>query len=239
MQLDAGILAEFYRSPAGAIARRAITARLTQFWPHTKGLRLLGLGYAPPYLEQYRESAERVIAFMPAQTGVIAWPHDHPTTVLGDEAALPFADSFFDRILVVHGLEGAESTRVLLRQLWRVLAPEGRLLIVAPNRASLWAQVVISPFADGRPFHKGELARLLRNAMLEPLRWERALYAPPFLAKRISSTGAGWERFGRRFWRGVGGVHLVEARKSLYGATAIPVKELKPDMVPVTLIPTQ
>ena len=239
MQLDAGILAEFYRSSAGQIARRAITARVTQFWPHTKGLRLLGLGYAPPYLEQYRADSERVIAFMPAQTGVIAWPHDNPVTVLGDEQALPFADSFFDRILVVHGLEGAESTRVLLRQLWRVLAPEGRLLIVAPNRASLWAQVVNSPFADGRPFHKGELARLLRGALLEPLRWERALYAPPFLTKHISSTGIGWEKFGRAIWKGVGGVHLVEARKSLYGATAIPVKELKPDLVPVSLIPTQ
>src|SRR5690348_8457772 len=130
MQLDAGILADFYRSPAGQIARRAITARLGQFWPEAKGLRLLGVGFSPPYLDSYRAQAERIIAFMPAQTGVLAWPSDKPLTVLGDEDALPFADSLFDRILVVHGLEGAESTRALLRQLRRVLAPEGRLLIV-------------------------------------------------------------------------------------------------------------
>ncbi len=227
MQLDAGILAQFYRSPAGQIAHRAIAARLKLLWPDARNLRLMGFGFPAPYLEPYRAEAERVIAFMPAQTGVIAWPQECPATVLGDEDALPFADSLFDRILVVHGLEGAESTRAMLRQLWRVLAPEGRLLIVAPNRASLWAQVVNSPFADGRPFHKGELDRLLHGGLFEPLRWDRALYAPPFLTRQISSTGTGWEKFGRRIWRGVGGVHLVEARKSLYGAAPVEAKSRK------------
>ncbi len=231
MQLDAGILAEFYRSPAGVIAQRAISARLGLLWPEMRALRLLGVGFPMPYLDTYRDEAERVVSFMLAQTGVIAWPQDRPLTVLGDEDALPFADSLFDRILVIHGLEGAESTRALLRQLWRVLAPEGRLLIVAPNRASLWAQVVLSPFADGRPFHKGELDRLLRGALFEPVRWDRALYAPPFLTRRITSTGTGWEKVGRRFWRGVGGVHLVEARKSLYAPTPLKVESRKPVLV--------
>ncbi len=89
---------------------------------------------------------------------------------LGDEAALPFPDAFFDRILVVHGLEGADAARPLLRQLWRVLAPEGRLLLVAPNRTSLWAQLERSPFGVGRPFSRGELDRLLRSALFETAR---------------------------------------------------------------------
>ena len=223
MQLDAGILNDFYRSQAGYIARRAIGTRLLRLWPEARNQRILGFGFAPPYLDLYREQAERVIAFMPAQTGVTAWPHERPLTVLGDEGALPFVDSMFDRILVVHGLEGAESTRIMLQQLRRVLAPEGRLLIVAPNRASLWAQVELSPFADGRPFHKGELDRLLRGAMFEPLRWDRALYAPPFLTRQFTKSGSGWEKIGRRLWRTMGGVHLVEAKKSVYAATPIPV----------------
>ena len=33
-----------------------------------------------------------------------------------------------DRILLVHMLEWSEKTRALLRELWRVLAPDGRLL---------------------------------------------------------------------------------------------------------------
>jgi SAM-dependent methyltransferase len=217
MQLDAGNLVDYYESTVGQAARRMIFRRLKLLWPECKGLRVLGYGFAVPYLKPFLGEAERVVALMPAQTGVVAWPAGRPLTVLGEECALPFADAVFDRILVVHGLEGADAVRVLLRQLWRVLAPEGRLLIVAPNRASLWAQVEASPFACGRPFHKGELAALLRDTLFEPLQWDRALYMPPFSGRKLARTSAGWERLGRRLLPGVAGVHLVEAGKSLYG----------------------
>ena len=77
----------------------------------------------------------------------------------GEEDALPFPDAFFDRVMMVHGLEKAEAMRPLMRQFWRVLAPEGSLLLVVPNRASLWAQVERSPFGHGRPFNRRELDR--------------------------------------------------------------------------------
>ena len=162
--------------------------------------------------------AERAIAAMPAPLGCVTWPAGKNAVLLCEEDALPFPDVFFDRILIVHGIEGAESLRPLLRQVWRVLAPEGRILIVAPNRASLWAQVERSPFGHGRPFSRTELDLILKDALLTPLRWERALYAPPL--KRLSGNGAGWEKFGPRLYPGLGGVHLVEASKSLYAAAA-------------------
>jgi len=61
-----------------------------------------------------------------------------------------------------------------MRQLWRVLTPSGKLLIVAPNRTSLWAQVERSPFAHGRPFNYGQLDTLLRDALFVPDRWDSA-----------------------------------------------------------------
>jgi hypothetical protein len=74
-----------------------------------------------------------------------------------------------------------------------------------------------SPFACGRPFHKGELDALLRDTLFEPLQWDRALYLPPFSGRKLARMSAGWERLGRRFLPGIAGVHLVEAGKSLYG----------------------
>jgi SAM-dependent methyltransferase len=147
---------------------------------------------------------------------VIGWPDENNATLLCEEDALPFPDVFFDRILIVHGLESAESLRPLLRQLWRVLAPEGRILLVAPNRASLWAQVQKSPFGHGRPFSRMELESLLKDALFEPGRWRRALYAPPF--ETVTRSGTGWEKLGSRLFFGIGGVHVVEAAKSLYAA---------------------
>jgi SAM-dependent methyltransferase len=238
MRLDAGELVDFYESAVGHAARRLILRRIKEIWPHLQGQRLLGYGFAPPYLNTYLAEAERVVALMPARLGVVAWPPTRPLTVLSDEDALPFTDALFDRILVVHGLEGADAARGLLRQLWRVLAPEGRILLVAPNRASPWAQLEASPFACGRPFHRSELAMLLTDTLFEPLHWERALYLPPFSGKRLSRLGDGIEKLGRRFLPGLSGVHLVEASKSLYGTT--PLKVLRPQEValrPVHTLP--
>jgi len=220
MQLDAGQLVDFYESASGQMARRIIMRRLRPIWPQLAGLRVLGYGFAVPYLGPFLKDAERVVAAMPAQMGVVAWPAGRPLTALCEDDALPFADAMFDRILVVHGLEGAEASRALLRQLWRVLAPEGRLAVVAPNRTSLWAQVEASPFACGRPFHRSELDLLLRDTLFEPLLWDRALYMPPIKGRRLARMGVGWERLLRRFLPGIAGVHLVEASKSLYGTVA-------------------
>ena len=233
MQPDARSLAEFYEAPIGQIARRTILRRIKLLWPEAKGLRVLGYGFAAPYMRPWLAEAERVIAAMPAQQGVIAWPGSRNLSVLSDSDALPFPDAFFDRILIVHGLEGVDAVRPLMRQLWRVLAPEGRLLLAAPNRASLWAQVEYSPFAHGRPFHRAELAELLRQALFEPQHWDRALYIPPLKSRRFVGTGSTWERLGRRFWPALAGLHLVEASKSLVAAVPQPARRARdPVFVP-------
>lgn len=221
MQLDVRDLADFYQTPLGLVARRIIAQPLRRFWPDMQGRRLLGYGFALPYLNEFSGDAERIIAAMPARTGIAAWPTEKNRAVLVEEDALPFPDAFFDRILVVHGLEGAEALRPLLRQLWRVLAPEGRLAVVAPNRASLWAQVERSPFASGRPFRRGELDGLLREAMFVPVAWSRALYAPPWLGRSFLRDGANWERVGRLCWPALAGVHIAEASKTLYAPAAV------------------
>ena len=215
MPQDVRDLAAFYQTPLGQLAGRAIAREIHTLWPDLRNYRVLGYGFAIPYLRAFT-GAERVIAAMPARQGVMGWPQDRNAALLCEEDALPFPDVFFDRILIVHGLEASESLRPLLRQLWRVLAPEGRILLIAPNRASLWAQVQRSPFGHGRPFSRLELEGLLKDSWFEPGRWRRALYAPPF--ETVTRSGVGWEKVGSRLFSGIGGVHVVEAAKSLYAA---------------------
>lgn len=219
MQFDATGLAGFYETPVGQIARRQISRRLRLLWPDLGGERLLGYGFAVPYLKSFLGEAERAVALMPAQQGVVIWPPDaRPLCALGHEDALPFPDALFDRILMVHALEAADAARHLMRQIWRVLAPAGRVVIVAPNRASLWSQLEASPFAHGRPFSRSELVGLLTQSLFVPERWDCALLFPPSKSRRLVRSGTAWERFGRRLWPGLAGVHLVEASKTLYGA---------------------
>ena len=226
------MVADFYGTRPGMIARRAILAKLRMMWPGLAGLRLLGFGFAQPYLGAF--GAERAIAASTMPPG--AGRH---LAVLCEEDALPFADSFFDRVLLVHALERAEALRPLLRQLWRVLAPEGRILVVAPNRASLWAQVERTPLGQDRPFSRSELDRVLRDLLFEPVRWERALYAPPLGTRFLARTGTGWEKAGAFAFPALAGVHLVEAKKSIYAVTPLPAEaaagpspQLTPDFSP-------
>ncbi len=227
MHLNARKLADFYESPVGHIARRMIHRRLRMMSPARSPGNVLGFGFAVPYLRSFLGEAERVVAFMPAQQGVVAWPSGRSLCVLGEELSLPFADETFDMVVMVHGLESAELVRPLMRQVWRVMAPEGRLLLVVPNRASLWAQAERSPFAYGRPYLRGQLEMLLRESMFAPQRWESALYFPPMKTRRFIGTGNGWERVGQVLWPRFAGVHLVDSSKSLFAATPVLVSDRK------------
>lgn len=231
MQFDAPSLADFYDSPMGQATRRSIQRRLKNIWPACRGQRLMGFGFAVPYLRGLGLGSERTVALLPEDLGALSWPQQKSVCAVGEEDAFPFADSLFDRVLVVHGLEAAEATRPLMRQVWRVLAPEGRLLIVAPNRTSLWAQVDRSPFAHGRPFSRSQLDRLLRDSMFVPERWDSALLLPPLKSRRLVRAGNGWERAGKLLWPRLAGVHVVEATKSIYAlAPARKARRAKPTL---------
>ncbi|MHA6288917.1 class I SAM-dependent methyltransferase [Maricaulis sp. CAU 1757] len=213
MRRDAVELERFYRTRQGAAAQRMITRRLDAIWPDTGGLDVLGIGYASPYLVRFKESARRAVSFMPAQQGAIIPGRGAVPAALGDEMRLPFAEALFDRVLLVHALEEAESLQPLLREVWRVMAPEGRLAIVTAARAGIWAWLDSTPFGHGRPFSKGQLVRLLEDAMLEPTAWSRALYAPPWGWSTGPRLSQGWESVGETLWPGLGGLILVEAVK--------------------------
>ena len=133
MTADAHLAAEFYGSARGGVTARVLRERLLAMWPSAQGESLLGIGYAMPYLRLWRDQAVRCIALTPAQMGAARWPPGVPNlSCAAEEDSLPFADLTFDRILLVHGLEMAENARRLLREAWRVLKDDGRLLIALP-----------------------------------------------------------------------------------------------------------
>jgi SAM-dependent methyltransferase len=211
----------FYDARLGTIARRLVRRRLRLLWPDVKGLTVLGLGYATPYLAPFVDEAAAVIACMPAEQGAVPWPRSGKNRVaLADDTNLPFADGSIDRIVVIHGLETSEVWRTLLRQIWRILKPDGRLIVVAPNRRGMWAAFGDTPYGHGHAYSRGQLERLLGEALFRPERWERALYGPPVHLRFVMRTGKAWERFGRAVYPRMPGIWLVEATKAMYAPAA-------------------
>ncbi len=232
MWSDVVDLHEFYASALGQTARRMIRRRLRELWPDTRGQRVLGLGYAAPYLRPFMGEAERVSAMMPAAQGVVHWPPEGPNaTALVEEAELPLADLSIDRVLLVHALEHAEQLRPFLREIWRVMAGGGRLLVVVPNRRGLWARVDRTPFGRGHPYSADQLSRLLRDHMFQPLSTRTALYMPPVGWRLWLGSAPAWERLGERWLERFAGVVMIEAGKQLYVPTALrasPARRLAP-----------
>jgi SAM-dependent methyltransferase len=156
--MDVVDLREFYASRLGQATRRIIVHRLRGRLHGLRGSQILGLGYATPYLDMFGDKPVSAMAMMPARQGVTHWPATGGSrSVLVDEACLPLADASIDFALVVHGLELTDQLPDMLRELWRVLAPQGRAMFIVPNRRGLWARFDTTPFGHGRPFSRSQL----------------------------------------------------------------------------------
>lgn len=215
MRTDVLDLHGFYETALGATAQGFIASRLAAAWDGAKAMRIAGFGFATPYLGAFPET-ERALALAPDAQGVIAWPNGAKNrAALVEENRWPLPDASIDRLLIIHGLEEASDPRRLMREAWRVLADDGRLIIVVAHRRGLWSVIDTTPFAAGRPYLKRQLFRLLESAMFKPVALKGALYFPPFGARFLLRAASAWERAGARVWPGLGGVLMVEASKEL------------------------
>ncbi|SLN57181.1 Methyltransferase domain protein [Pseudoruegeria aquimaris] len=219
MHLDVLDLKNFYyRSALGRVAQKAVRDQVVRLWPEAKGQTVAGFGFAVPLLRPYLADARRVIGLMPGPQGVMSWPAGMKNVaLLCDETHWPLETGSVDKLVLMHGLETCETPATLLEECWRVLGPGGRMIVIVPNRAGLWARRDATPFGFGRPYSLGQLEAQLKAHSFEAERHVAALYALPSHRRFWLKTGPIWESTGRRF-AGVlaGGVFMVEASKQMY-----------------------
>jgi len=217
MWTDAIDSRNFYASALGAVARRMIQRRIRTIWPNVSGMEVLGLGFATPYLGAFQEEASHILAAMPAAQGVLHWPTDGDgLTALVNETDLPFADVSINRVLLVHALESTDNVRPMLREVWRVLACGGRMIIVVPNRQGLWARFESTPFGRGLPYSSRQISTVLRENLFTPYQSVKALFIPPTRSRLMLSSALAIEEIGLRWFPAFAGVTVIEATKQIY-----------------------
>lgn len=240
MAVDVVDLRSFYATPLGRVAQRFIGDVLRERWTNVSGLSVLGVGYATPWLDTFRDKAVRVIAVMPAEQGVVNWPVEGgvSSTALVDATMMPLPDSCVDRLLIVHALENSDAPHDLLAEIWRILTPGGRMILVAPNRRSVWARMDTTPFGQGQPYSRGQLRALLREALFSPIHEAEALYGPPFARPAFLRLASAFEKVGARLALPGAGVHVIEATKQVYRlvgarkATRRALPQMEPALAP-------
>ncbi|MDX2101311.1 MAG: methyltransferase domain-containing protein [Alphaproteobacteria bacterium] len=218
MITDVVDLRDFYHSRLGHVTARLMRAAVRGLWPNLSGMTLVGVGYATPLLRPFVGEARSVAALMPRAQGVLHWPSDAPgLTLLGEEAELPFASGSIDRVVLAHIVETTHHLPQLMEEVWRVLGPFGRVIVVAPGRAGVWARTDRTPFGHGRSFSNGQVTRLLRDHQFTPTETTRCLFFPPVDRRVLLAAAPAWEEIGRRWLPQVAGVVVVEATKQVYG----------------------
>jgi SAM-dependent methyltransferase len=229
MAYDVVNFCEFYSTPLGQAAGHQIQSCINEMWPDLSSQVILGLGYALPYLDFYLKPSESVISLMPAQRGVMLWPESGPSRIaLIEEGCLPLPDQSVDRILMIHNLEHTEQPRQLLREAWRVLSGQGRLLIVAPNRRSIWAHKDSTPFGHGQPYTMTQLTTLLKTNLFTPIATKRALYMIPSQSRLIMACAPFLDKIGQQILQKFSGIVCVEAIKQVYAGTPIQIRKKAP-----------
>jgi SAM-dependent methyltransferase len=217
MAIDARDAAGFYATPLGRLTAELLRKKLSTLWPSCANLSILGLGFTGPYLTLWRDQA-RCLAVSPTAMGPAVWPAGQPSLAcVAEEEALPFPDLSFDRILIVHGLEQAENTRRALREAWRLLKDDGRLIVIAPNRRGLWAYMESTPFGHGQPYSENQLSRLLGSLFFHVESQHAALFAPPVDWRATRRLFNICEKAGHALTPQLAGLTIAEATKDIHG----------------------
>ncbi|MCS6758120.1 MAG: class I SAM-dependent methyltransferase [Candidatus Devosia euplotis] len=219
MTADVQRLIAFYRSPLGRISRTLVREQVIGLAEDVRGKRVLGLGFATPYLRFALDKAGRVLAFMPARQGSSAWPREGPShTVLCDPLEMPLTDAAIDLTIAIHAIEHVADAEELMRELWRITAPNGDLIVVVPRRRGIWAQRDNTPFGQGNPYSSGQLDKLLRDHSFVPVAWRDGLFLPPFQSSIVLKSTRLFEGLGRLLGPAMSGVICVRARKQAFPA---------------------
>lgn len=219
---DITSLEAFYASPIGRTAFTHIRNIISELWPDVHHETIAGLGFASYYLESFFDKENTLISVMPAMQGIMRWPETGVNlSCLADESELPLADSSVDRMIMAHVLEYSDQSKAMMREIWRVLSPTGKLLIIMPNRLGIWSHIEKTPFGHGHPFNVMQITKLLQEAQFNPLQSTSTLFMLPTSLPLLTNSTL-WEKIGKRFLQPFGGVLITEAEKQLY--SGIPAK---------------
>ncbi|MGE4312712.1 MAG: class I SAM-dependent methyltransferase [Pseudobdellovibrionaceae bacterium] len=214
---------KFYHTREGFVIRRMIRSHIKILGAGDAHGEVAGLGYSLPYLDLFEGRTERTYALMPSSIGAASWPKSGPNlTALVHSAELPLPANSLDVALGVHFLEFAEYPEAVLQEIWRVLKPTGKLILIVPNRTGLWARSEWSPFGHGKPFSLTQLQDDLSEAQFVTETIRPALFMPPLKWRWMLKAAWSFEQAGNILFPGVSGLHCVTAVKQLYAPASPP-----------------
>jgi len=210
--MPANTLQDWFATPLGQYLLEKEQAYLDDVTPDIFGFHALQLGMPSVDLLRENRITHRMRVAASDKPDLYAKCHE-----------LPFATQSIDLVILPHVLEFAAEPHRVLREVDRVMMPEGRLIIVGFNPWSLWGlRSALGPSRDAFPWN-GRFVSLLRvKDWLALLGFDvnagRLVgYAPPFASAKLRRRFGFMEPAGDRWWAVGGAVYLLQAIKRVHG----------------------
>ena len=159
--------------------------------------------------------------------------------LMASNEALPFEEASVDLLIAPHILEQMAEPYELLKEIHRVLMPEGRLIISGFNPMSLWGLRRLLSFDINYPWNTkfvplSKIKEWLPIIGLEMVGGKMGCYVPPIEHPSWLKKLHTMEKLGDRWWPMLGGFYFLVIQKRMHGMTPIqPLWEKKLIKTPV------
>ena len=213
--VSTGTLAEWFATPLGQYLLAREQAYFDRTLSDIFGFHALQIGLPEcPFLRSSRITTRLTVDL------------EEPAQVLADPHWLPFAENGADLIVLPHTLEFTDEPHQLLREVHRVIRPEGQLIIAGFNPFSLFGTKRYFGREQTMPWTGNFIALYRLKDWLSLLGFEVAggrldCYVPPFAQEKWLQRFHFFEKAGDRWWPIAGGVYFLRATKRVLGMRVI------------------
>ena len=216
-------LQDWYQTPLGHMLAEIELAKIETALSDLFGYHLLQVGRlnADSWTANSRVSSCEVMDFQPDN------PSMTPRAFLGLPYALPIKTDSHDVVLLPHVLEFSQHPHGILREVERILIPEGHVVMLVFNPWSLWALWrhtlgwrPVVPWC-GRFLGTTRIKDWLELLGFDVLTLQGYFFRPPIQNNSVLQRLAGMETVGNRFWPILGASNLIVARKRVVTVTPI------------------
>lgn len=179
-----------------------------------------------------------------------AAPVWRPPHLRAEPVALPFAEASLDLVVLPHTLELSPDPHTTLREVERVLVPEGRVVIAGLNPASLWGlrqqRARLSRRWGGGSLFLPEggdfigywrLRDWLRLLSFEVESAQFGCYRPAVRSQRWLERFSFMDRWGERWWPILGAAYFIVAVKRVHGMRLLEPAWRTPRKAAATSVP--
>ena len=201
-------LNEFYSKDLGKIASWFIRQKLIEISDPSSKEKTLCYGFTQPYADLFENKETCLTPFRTSFEGEVVSEYDK----------FPIRDAQYDKIIAIHAVDHHNFPEEVISEFWRILEPEGKLILVVVNQNGFWKNSVCN-----------ETVGLAESYIKEALSFNKfftekiypCLSFPPikslFLIKLL-------DFFGRIFIPSKSGILIFECKKKVFAPKGRTIK---------------